>query len=286
MLKPGGRFLCLEFSHVGAAGRWRKLYDLYSFKVLPWLGQRVAGDRDSYQYLVESIRRFPPQDELAGMIEAAGFAQVTLPQSLRRHRGDPFRLAHLDRHAARAPPLCSVCSTIARTLARHGALAPFEAALAAPAWRRWCCPSPRALFARPQVGVRPAGRAAGRGAEPSSAPLSSSSGQMLSTRSDLIGEQVAADLVAAAGPAAAVSAPPQARATIERELGAADRANSSRSFDDEPVSAASIAQVHLRDDRADGRNVPTAQVAVKVLRPGIEEAFGARHRPAAAGWRR
>ena len=64
VLKPGGRFLCLEFSHV-ALPLLRQAYDLYSFAVLPLLGQIVAGDRDAYQYLVESIRRFPPQDELA-----------------------------------------------------------------------------------------------------------------------------------------------------------------------------------------------------------------------------
>jgi demethylmenaquinone methyltransferase/2-methoxy-6-polyprenyl-1,4-benzoquinol methylase len=75
-LRPGGRFLCLEFSHV-AVPALAKLYDLYSFRVLPWLGQHVANDRDSYQYLVESIRRFPSQDRLAGMMTEAGFRQVT-----------------------------------------------------------------------------------------------------------------------------------------------------------------------------------------------------------------
>jgi demethylmenaquinone methyltransferase/2-methoxy-6-polyprenyl-1,4-benzoquinol methylase len=75
-LRPGGRFLCLEFSHV-AVPALAKLYDVYSFKVLPWLGQQVAKDRDSYQYLVESIRRFPTQDRLAGMITEAGFRQVS-----------------------------------------------------------------------------------------------------------------------------------------------------------------------------------------------------------------
>jgi len=74
-LRPGGRFLCLEFSRV--AWRWLDpLYERYSFSVLPALGQWVVGDRESYKYLAESIRRFPPQDELAAMIEAAGFAQV------------------------------------------------------------------------------------------------------------------------------------------------------------------------------------------------------------------
>jgi demethylmenaquinone methyltransferase/2-methoxy-6-polyprenyl-1,4-benzoquinol methylase len=75
-LKPGGRFLCLEFSHV-ALPPLAKLYDLYSFKLLPWLGARIAGDRDSYQYLVESIRRFPTQETLLSEMAEVGFRQVT-----------------------------------------------------------------------------------------------------------------------------------------------------------------------------------------------------------------
>ncbi len=76
VLKPGGRFFCLEFSRVEAPVL-RQLYDIYSFNVLPRLGAVVARDRDAYQYLVESIRRFPPQAELAAMMNRAGFEQVT-----------------------------------------------------------------------------------------------------------------------------------------------------------------------------------------------------------------
>jgi demethylmenaquinone methyltransferase / 2-methoxy-6-polyprenyl-1,4-benzoquinol methylase len=75
VLKPGGRFLCLEFSKVEAPLLGRA-YDLYSFGVLPWLGQVVAKDRAAYRYLVESIRCFPPQAELAAMMRRAGFEQV------------------------------------------------------------------------------------------------------------------------------------------------------------------------------------------------------------------
>jgi demethylmenaquinone methyltransferase/2-methoxy-6-polyprenyl-1,4-benzoquinol methylase len=75
VLKPGGRFLCLEFSPVDAPFL-RQAYDLYSFVVLPELGQLVAGDRDAYRYLAESIRRFPRQNELAEMMCAAGFERV------------------------------------------------------------------------------------------------------------------------------------------------------------------------------------------------------------------
>jgi demethylmenaquinone methyltransferase / 2-methoxy-6-polyprenyl-1,4-benzoquinol methylase len=75
VLKPGGRFFCLEFSRVEPR-LLRPLYDLYSFTVLPALGQVVARDRDAYQYLAESIRRFPPQRQLARMMEDAGLEQV------------------------------------------------------------------------------------------------------------------------------------------------------------------------------------------------------------------
>lgn len=76
VLKPGGRFLCLEFSQLPVEGL-QKLYDLYSFNVIPRMGQAIAGDRDSYQYLVESIRKFPDQERFAGMIRDAGFGRVS-----------------------------------------------------------------------------------------------------------------------------------------------------------------------------------------------------------------
>lgn len=75
VLKPGGRFLCLEFSEV-AIPLLDRVYDAYSFRVLPVLGQRVAGDREAYQYLAESIRRFPSQTAFARMIGSAGFDLV------------------------------------------------------------------------------------------------------------------------------------------------------------------------------------------------------------------
>ncbi|PIW28908.1 MAG: bifunctional demethylmenaquinone methyltransferase/2-methoxy-6-polyprenyl-1,4-benzoquinol methylase UbiE [Rhodospirillales bacterium CG15_BIG_FIL_POST_REV_8_21_14_020_66_15] len=75
VLKPGGRFLCLEFSRV-VLPLLDEMYDRWSFKVLPVLGEKVAGDRASYQYLAESIRRFPPQDEFKAMILAAGLSRA------------------------------------------------------------------------------------------------------------------------------------------------------------------------------------------------------------------
>lgn len=75
-LKPGGRLLCLEFSKV-VLPLVDKIYDAYSFNVIPMLGQAIAGDSESYRYLVESIRRFPDQATFAREIEAAGFRHVT-----------------------------------------------------------------------------------------------------------------------------------------------------------------------------------------------------------------
>lgn len=75
VLKPGGRFLCLEFSHCDVAGLDR-LYDFHSFEVIPRLGEFAAGDRDAYKYLVESIRRFPRQEAFAEMVRDAGFERV------------------------------------------------------------------------------------------------------------------------------------------------------------------------------------------------------------------
>ena len=76
VLKPGGRFICLEFSHP-ITGLLQEIYDAYSFNVIPWLGEQVTNDRESYQYLVESIRRFPGQEAFATQIRDAGFARVS-----------------------------------------------------------------------------------------------------------------------------------------------------------------------------------------------------------------
>ncbi|WP_226779898.1 bifunctional demethylmenaquinone methyltransferase/2-methoxy-6-polyprenyl-1,4-benzoquinol methylase UbiE [Oceaniglobus trochenteri] len=75
VLKPGGRLMVLEFSQLPNPAM-QKAYDLYSFNVIPRMGQVIAGDRDSYQYLVESIRKFPDQESFAAMIRNAGFEQV------------------------------------------------------------------------------------------------------------------------------------------------------------------------------------------------------------------
>lgn len=76
VLKPGGRFLCLEFSEVSMPVL-DKVYDAWSFNAIPRIGQMVTGDAESYQYLVESIRTFPNQQNFADMIRKAGFSRVT-----------------------------------------------------------------------------------------------------------------------------------------------------------------------------------------------------------------
>lgn len=77
VLKRGGHFLCLEFSEVNTP-MLDRVYELYSFRVIPALGRAVTGDADAYRYLVESIRKFPNQERFADMVRAAGFARVSV----------------------------------------------------------------------------------------------------------------------------------------------------------------------------------------------------------------
>jgi demethylmenaquinone methyltransferase/2-methoxy-6-polyprenyl-1,4-benzoquinol methylase len=75
ILKPGGRFICLEFSHVENS-LLKKIYDIWSFQFMPRIGQKITGDKEAYNYLVESIRQFPSQPELTQMFSEAGFSRV------------------------------------------------------------------------------------------------------------------------------------------------------------------------------------------------------------------
>ncbi|RYD91057.1 MAG: class I SAM-dependent methyltransferase, partial [Sphingomonadales bacterium] len=75
VLRYGGRFFCLEFSTTEWPG-FREAYDAYSHKLVPKIGKAIAGDEESYRYLIESIRRFPPMPEFEGMIRKAGFART------------------------------------------------------------------------------------------------------------------------------------------------------------------------------------------------------------------
>jgi demethylmenaquinone methyltransferase / 2-methoxy-6-polyprenyl-1,4-benzoquinol methylase len=75
VLKHGGRFYCLEFSTTEWPG-FKQAYDLYSHKLVPKIGEAIAGDADSYRYLIESIRRFPTMPEFEAMIRKAGFTRT------------------------------------------------------------------------------------------------------------------------------------------------------------------------------------------------------------------
>ncbi len=99
VLRPGGRLMVLEFSQIPNDGL-QKAYDLYSFNVIPVMGQIVAGDRDSYQYLVESIRKFPDQETFAAMIRAGGLRAGEIPQPDHGHRGAAFGLEALGARTA------------------------------------------------------------------------------------------------------------------------------------------------------------------------------------------
>ena len=75
ILKPGGRFICLEFSHL-ENDFIKKFYDLWSFKIMPLIGDKVTGNKEAYTYLVESIRKFPNQAELTQMFSQVGFSRI------------------------------------------------------------------------------------------------------------------------------------------------------------------------------------------------------------------
>jgi ubiquinone biosynthesis protein len=160
---------------------------------------------------------------------------------------------------------------IAITFARHGALAPFEHAMVGAGLTPLVLFVIQLLFGRQVGDKRPGERLALALSE--LGPAFIKLGQVLSTRSDLLGEQVAEDLAKLQDQLPAFSAF-QARATIEEELGARIEELYAQ-FDDEPVSAASISQVHYAITAPDDEYPEGRQVAVKVLRPGIEEAFSA-----------
>ncbi len=160
---------------------------------------------------------------------------------------------------------------IARVFARHGALTPFESALSNAGLAPVLLFFARVLFGREVDGKRPGERLAAALSE--LGPAFIKLGQVLSTRSDLLGEQVAADLAKLQDQLPAFSSF-AAKSRIEAELGA-PLSSLFSSFDDEPVSAASISQVHFAITTPEYDAIDGRPVAVKVLRPGIEEAFQA-----------
>ena len=149
VLKPGSRFLCLEFSTVDVPGLDR-IYDLFSFKVIPPLGRAVTGDAESYQYLVESIRKFPQAERLCRDDPRRRLFARELAEPFRRHRGVAFGLAFvisaIDPHRAAGPRRFRVR---ARRRVRRGRSEPGAAARATRA-------APRAADRAPRRQIRPA----------------------------------------------------------------------------------------------------------------------------------
>ncbi|MEZ5866703.1 MAG: class I SAM-dependent methyltransferase [Geminicoccaceae bacterium] len=267
MLRPGGRFLCLEFSKV-ISPVLDRVYDTYSFQVLPALGRVVAGDAASYRYLAESIRRFPDQPTFAELMRGAGFEQVRW-----RNLGQvspPFIPAGGSRTEAmlESPRNLWRLVGIGRTLARHNALFPFEllpgAALAA---------SPGHSSTRPPPGDPGSG-----------SPRRSRAGPLLhQVRPEPRhphrppGQAIARDLATLQDSLPSFPAE-AARAVIAADLEQPVEALFA-DFRDRPVAAASIAQVHLattgqrrggsrvlRPEHREGDRAPRSRL-LRVARP-------------------
>ena len=188
VLKIGGRFLCLEFSSVDVPGLDR-LYELYSFNVIPALGRAVTGDAEAYRYLVESIRKFPRPEEFADMIRAAGFRRVSFEPmtggmvalhsgwrlcACRDRRGRPSRPSRPRRLRVRAR---------GRVRARRS-----RAAAAAGADRAQARAADRAADQRQRASGRLAAALTRLG------PTYVKLGQFLATRPDVVGVALARDL--------------------------------------------------------------------------------------------
>ena len=258
VLKPGSRFLCLEFSAVDVPGLDR-IYELFSFKVIPPLGRAVTGDADSYQYLVESIRRFPKPGAFADMIRAAGFSRVTwqsfsggivalafglafvISALTSTSRGSPAPVSCSRARACSAssipslvPPPGQLALRLARMIERPGAKS-----------------GPRLSRALTRLG-----------------PAYLKLGQFLATRPDVVGVDDGARPREPAGPAAAISA--------KRSRGG-DRGVARTPFD------AGVCQPRVRRSRPPrsrrciaAKSSATAMrqsVAVKVLRPNVAARF-------------
>ena len=259
VLKIGGQFLCLEFSAVDVPGLDR-LYDLYSFNVIPALGRMVAGDAESYRYLVESIRRFPQPPEFRRHAARRRICARVVSDHERRDRGAASGLAPVIAGPAHLVRL----GRAGFVFAREGVLGLIDPAmLPAPA---------RAALRLARVFERPSDGAAATRLSTALSQLGPSYvklGQFLATRPDVVGTVLARDLERLQDqmpPFPQQEAEAAVAASFGKPLGAVFA-----SFGP-AVAAASIAQVHRAEiDTPAGRRT----VAVKVLRPGVEQRFRA-----------
>ena len=261
VLKIGGQFLCLEFSTVDVPGLDR-LYDFYSFNVIPALGRAVAGDAESYRYLVESIRRFPEARGLCRHAARGGLSAGFVSTDDRRHRGAALRLAFVISAPAHLVRLGRAGFVFARE-GVFGIVDPSDVPVPARPFLRLA----RLIERRTTGAADTRLSAALTRLGPSYVKL----GQFLATRPDVVGAALAQDLERLQD-----QMPPfpqsEAEAAVAASFGKPLKAVFS-SFGP-PVAAASIAQVHRAtvETQVEPTDEPHA-VAVKVLRPGVEKRF-------------
>ena len=256
VLKPGSRFLCLEFSTVDVPGLDR-LYDLFSFKVIPPLGRAVTGDAESYQYLVESIRKFPEAQCLCRDDPRRRLFARQLAKPLRRHRGVAFGLAFVisaSTHIARLARAGFV-------FAREGVFGVVDPSLV---------PPPGQLALRlARIIERPGAKSGPRLSRALTrlGPAYLKLGQFLATRPDVVGVVMARDLESLQD-----RLPPFSQSEAEAVIATSLERPVAQAFASfgPAVAAASIAQVHRGETERDGVR---KSVAVKVLRPNVAARF-------------
>ena len=256
VLRPGSRFLCLEFSTVDVPGLDR-LYDFFSFKVIPPLGRAVTGDAESYQYLVESIRKFPRPNAIRRDDPRRRLFAGEVGKPLRRHRGVAFGLAFVISAATHIARLVRA----AYVFAREGVFGVVDPSLVPP-------PGQLALRLARLI-ERPGAKSGPRLSRALTrlGPAYLKLGQFLATRPDVVGVAMARDLEALQD-----RLPPFSQAEAEAVIALSLERPLAKAFVSlgPPVAAASIAQVHRAEIERDGVRQP---VAVKVLRPNVASRF-------------
>ena len=257
VLKIGGRFLCLEFSSVDVPGL-DVLYELYSFQLIPRVGQAVTGDREAYQYLVEINPQIPQAERLRPHDRSRGISPRLVYADDRRRGCAPFGLAVVIAGISHLVQL----GRAGFVFAREGVFALVDTRpLPLPAKTAIACAR---LFERPST---KSGESRLAAALTQLGPTYVKLGQFLATRPDVVGAAIARDLESLQDKMA-----PFAQSEAEAAIATAFNKPLSAIYASfgPAVAAASIAQVHRAEIEVDGTRKP---VAVKVLRPGIERRF-------------